>query len=381
MRLPSGRKETKTLKGQMKFIWEKLFAVVALSFFIAGIGSLANAIAVTWPGPQKVEIADGIYQFISPDVGADVDGNSIAVVTDHDVFVFDSNVLPATAHNVLTEIRKITSKPVRYVVNSHWHPDHWDGNEMYAKEFPDLEIIANEDTRRLMEQTMKVYVKTLEHQSADADKEIDNDLKTGKNSDGTPLSDKDRKDLQDQLRMEHDFMSEYRAMHPVLPTLTYGDKLTLYHGGRKFRIMHFVGNTLGDSALYLPKEKVLLTGDLLVYPVPYCADSHPTAWIESLKTLSRLDANVIVPGHGQVQHDMAYLNLVIDSLQSVVDQVHEALRRGMTLEETKKFVNLDPIRLKFTHDDPEQNANFLGNFSPIVRDAYDEATEELELYQ
>jgi glyoxylase-like metal-dependent hydrolase (beta-lactamase superfamily II) len=381
MRLPSGRKETKTLKGQMKFIWEKLFAVVALSFFIAGIGSLANAIVVTWPGPQKVEIADGIYQFISPDVGADVDGNSIAVVTDHDVLVFDSNVLPATAHNVLTEIRKITSKPVRYVVNSHWHPDHWDGNEMYAKEFPDLEIIANEDTRRLMEQTMKVYVKTLEHQSADADKEIDNDLKTGKNSDGTPLSDKDRKDLQDQLRMEHDFMSEYRAMHPVLPTLTYGDKLTLYHGGREFRIMHFVGNTLGDSALYLPKEKVLLTGDLLVYPVPYCADSHPTAWIESLKTLSRLDANVIVPGHGQAQHDMAYLNLVIDSLQSVVDQVHEALRRGMTLEETKKFVNLDPIRLKFTHDDPEQNANFLGNFSPIVRDAYDEATEELELYQ
>jgi glyoxylase-like metal-dependent hydrolase (beta-lactamase superfamily II) len=350
-------------------------------FIILAAGSLVNGFASTWAGPQKVDIAEGIYLFISPDVGADVDGNSIAVVTDHDILVFDSNVLPATARNVLTEIRKLTSKPVRYVVNSHWHPDHWDGNEMYAKEFPDLEIIANQETRRLMESTMKVYVKTLEHQSAQADQEIANDLKTGKSSDGTVLSEKDRKDLQEQQRLGRDFMSEYRSMHPVLPTLTYGDKLTLFHGGREFRIMHFVGNTVGDTALYLPKEKTLLTGDLLVYPVPYCADSHPTAWIESLRTLARLDATTIIPGHGQAQHDMNYMNLVIDSLQTVVDQVHEALQRGMTLEETKKFVNLDAIRLKFAHNDPDLNASFDGNFAPIVRQAYDEATEELELYQ
>jgi cyclase len=356
--------------------------VLALcTFIVVAGGFVVRGFATSWPGPQKVEVADGVYLFISPDVGADVDGNSIAVVTDHDVLVFDSNVLPATARNVLTEIRKITPRPVRYIVNSHWHPDHWDGNEIYAREFPDLEIIANQETRRLMENTMNVYVKTLDHQSAQADQEIANALKTGKTSDGSALSEKDRKDLVDQQRLSRNFMSEYRSMHPVLPTLTYGDKLTLYHGRREFRILHFVGNTAGDSALYLPKEKVLLTGDLLVSPVPYCADSHPTAWIESLKTLSRLDVNVIVPGHGQVQHDMTYLNLVIDSLQSVVDQVHEALRRGMTLEETKKFVNLDGIRLKFTHDDPEQNANFEGNFIPIVRQAYDEATEELELYQ
>jgi len=366
----------------MKSMRDKSVLVLAICFLIILVGGLCvGAFATTWPGPQKVEIAEGIYQFISPDVGADVDGNSIAVVTDHDILIFDSNVLPATARNVLTEIRKITPKPVRYVVNSHWHPDHWDGNEMYAREFPDLEIIANQDTRRLMAHTMNVYVKTLEHQSAQADQEIDNDLKTGKTSDGTVLSEKDRKDLQEQQRVSRDFMSEYRSLHPVLPTLAYGDKLTLYHGGREFRIIHFVGNTEGDSALYLPKEKVLLTGDLLVYPVPYCADSHPAAWIESLKALSRLDAKVIVPGHGQAQHDTTYLNLVIESLQSVEDQVHEALRRGMTLEETKKFVNLDPIRLKFTHDDPDQNANFQGNFVPIVRQVYDEATEELELYQ
>jgi cyclase len=366
----------------MKFMLDKSGLLLVMSFGALYANSFAGICAArTWQGPEEVKIGEGIYLFISPGVGADVDGNSIAVIADHDVLIFDSNVLPSTARNVLTEIRSLTPKPVRYVLNSHWHPDHWGGNEMYAKEFPDLEIIANQETRRLMENTMKVYVRTLEHQSAQTDLEIDNDLKSGKNSDGTALSEKDRKDLQEQQRLSHDFMDEYRAMHPVLPTLAYGDRLTLYHGGREFRIMHFVGNTLGDSAVYLPNEKVLLTGDLLVYPVPYCADSHPTAWIESLRALSRLDASVIVPGHGPAQHDMNYLNLVIESLQSVEDQVREALRRGMTLEETKKFVNLDPIRLKFTHDDPDLNASFQGNFAPIVGQVYDEATEELELHQ
>jgi cyclase len=366
----------------MKFMLDKSALVLALSSSVLYVSSCVDIrAAAAWQSPKTVEIDEGIYLFISPDVGADVDGNSIAVITDHDVLIFDANVLPSAARNVLTEIRKLTPKPVRYVLNSHWHPDHWGGNEMYAKEFPGLEIIANQDTRRLMENTTKVYGKTLEYQSAQANQEIDNDLKSGKNSDGTALSEKDRKDLQDQRRLSHDFMTEYRAMHPVLPTLAFGDRLTLYHGGREFRIMHFVGNTVGDSALYLPKEKVLLTGDLLVYPVPYCADSHPAAWIESLKTLSQLDVSVIVPGHGEAQHDMNYMNLVIESLKFVVDQVHEALRRGMTLEETKKFVNLDSIRLKFTHDDPDLNASFEGNFAPIVRQVYDEATEQLELYQ
>jgi glyoxylase-like metal-dependent hydrolase (beta-lactamase superfamily II) len=134
--------------------------------------------------------------------------------------------------------------------------------------------------------------------------------------------------------------------------------------------------------VYLPKEKILLAGDLLTAPVPFGADSHPRSWIESLKTLERLDADVIILGHGEAQHDKKYLQLLRESLESVTDQVHEALRRGMTLEETRKFVKFDTIRPKFTHDDANLNAEFDGNFAtPIVRQVYDEATEELELYQ
>jgi cyclase len=330
----------------------------ALFIAMLVVSCLAAAHALSATGPRPVQVASGIYQFISPEVAGNVDGNSVAVINDRDILVFDTSLLPASAQKVLTELRKITPKPVRYAANSHWHPDHSGGNEMYAKAFPDLEIIATESTRRLMENTMAVYIKTLEFESAQASGQ-----------------------LQSELQSQEQFLADYKSTRITLPTLTFGDSLTLYHGGREFRFMHFVGHTGGDMALFLPAEKVLLAGDLLAYPVPYCADSHPAAWIASLETLLRLDAKVIVPGHGEAQHDQTYLILVLDSLRMIEKQVHEALRRGLTLAETQKAVNLDPVRLRFTHNDAQLNESFDGNFTPIVRQMYDEATEGLELYQ
>jgi glyoxylase-like metal-dependent hydrolase (beta-lactamase superfamily II) len=348
-----------------------------------GHGGFPNASTDTPSRPQTVEAAKGVYLFSSPDFdGIEVNGNSIAVVCDHDVLVFDTNVLPSSAALVLNEIREISNKPVRYVVNSHWHPDHWDGNEVYAKRFPDLEIISSTDTRRLMENSMHIYGKTIEKLSADPAKQMQASLQTGKNPDGSAISDSDRKEFLKDLQIQKEFMAEYNAMHPVLPTLTFDRQLTLYHGGREIRLMQFVGNTAGDTVLYLPQEKTLIAGDLLTLPIPFGADSHPSQWIRSLKMLSSLDIDVIIPGHGPVQHDKAYLDLLIAALQSVVDQVHDALGRGLTLEQTRQVVKIDDIRKKFTRGDATLDAEFEGNFTqPIVRQVYDEATEELELYQ
>jgi cyclase len=77
-------------------------------------------------------------------------GNSVVIVNESHVLVFDTFARPSSAWAVLAEIRKITRNPVRYVVNSHWHPDHWSGNEVYAKEFPNAEFITTVETRRLM---------------------------------------------------------------------------------------------------------------------------------------------------------------------------------------------------------------------------------------
>jgi cyclase len=354
---------------------------LALALAAATSARAASVPVAPWPAPTRVELAPGIVQFTSPDVAGNVDGNSIAVITDSDVVMFDTTLLPATATSLLTELRTITAKPVRFVVNSHWHPDHSGGNDTFANAFPGVEIIASRETRRLMEDTSGVYVKTLEYEIAQSDQEINKDLKSGKTPDGKPLAAKDREELRAQLALEDRFLGEFKAEHSRLPTLTFDNALTLYHGGRELRLLTLPGHTAGDVALYLPADKILLAGDLLAYPVPFCADSHPSAWIASLEILSRLDAKIIVPGHGAAQHDEQYLTLVLESLRTIRRSVHEALGRGLTLAQTQKTVNLDAIRVSFTHGDPDLKAVFDGNFAPIVKQMYDEATEGLEQYQ
>jgi cyclase len=355
-------------------------AALALAIAASSVDS-ASAAEIPWPSPTRVDLAPGIFQFISPDIAGNVDGNSIAIVTDNDLVVFDTTLLPATATNIVKELRSITSKPVRLVINSHWHPDHTGGNDTFASVFPGLEIIASRETRQLMDDTANIYVKTLEYETAQTNREINKELKSGKTSDGKPLAAQDREDLRTQLAMEDRFLGEFKSERARLPTLTFDRALTLYHGGRELRLLALPGHTAGDVAIYLPTEKILLTGDLLAYPVPFCADSHPSAWIASLEVLSRLDTIMIVPGHGTAQRDQKYLTLVLESLRTIKRQVHEALGRGSTLAETQKAVNLDAIRGSFTHNDPDLNAIFDGNFTPIVRQMYDEATEGLEQYQ
>jgi cyclase len=341
----------------------------------------ARAPSANWPAPERVDLAPGIVQFISPDLAGNVDGNSIAILTDQDVVLFDATILPATADAVLKELRQLTPNPVRYLVNSHWHPDHSGGNEEFAKAFPELEIIASQRTRELMEDTAGVYIKTLEFESTQAYQEINKELKSGKTSDGQRLTRKDREDLLSQMTSGDRFLTEFKTMHPKLPTLTFADTLTFFHGGREFRFFRLPGHTAGDIAVYLPAEKILLTGDLLVYPVPFCADSYPSDWIASLEALSRLNARIIVPGHGGAQLDSAFLQLVLGSFRSIRQQVRDALHRGLTLQETQKAISLASMRTQFTHDDPNLNAVFDGNFTPIVRRFYDELTEGLQQYQ
>src|ERR1043165_6713919 len=97
------------------------------------------------------KIAEGVYLFTTTPYGdVGLSGNSVAVLSRDGVLVFDACGTPETAATILAEIRKLTEQPVRYLVNSHWHWDHWGGNQVYLAAFPGLQIISHEKTRELM---------------------------------------------------------------------------------------------------------------------------------------------------------------------------------------------------------------------------------------
>jgi glyoxylase-like metal-dependent hydrolase (beta-lactamase superfamily II) len=335
----------------------------------------AAAAAESGVAVERVRIAGGIYQFMTAPDGYVPNGNSVAIVNDDDVLVFDTFSRPSTARTVLAEIRKITDKPVRYVVNSHWHPDHWSGNEVYAQEYPRLEIIASEETLSLMRNTANAWPAMRSAKLRKDETDLEEELRSGKEADGTILTEDRRRRDEDDVRLERDFTAEALTVKRTYPTLTYGDTMTIRHGGREFRFMSMVGDARGSTVLYLPGEKILVTGDVISYPVPYFTPPL-SEHARSLRTLGQIEADVIVPGHGPAWRDKGFLNLEAELLESIVRQVGEAARKGLvTLEEIQKAVDVEPLRVKFTRDDRDLDVKFRRYVARMVENAAREARD------
>jgi cyclase len=315
---------------------------------------------------RKIAIADGIYQFMTMRDAYVRQLNSVVIVNANDVLVFDTNTRPSSARIILAEISKITDKPVRYVVNSHWHPDHWSGNEVYAQAFPGLEIIATEQTRLFMENTAPAWPARFSAELKGRQAEFEREVSTGKQEDGTVFSPDDRRQAEDDLQNYKTFVDEALGLHRTYPTLTYVDKLTLFHGGREFRFMSVTGDADGTTVLYLPKEKVLITGDAVSYPIPYVS-SLPSLQAATLRALAQLDVDVLVPGHGPAFRDKNFLNLQLELLESVIRGVHGALQMGtLTLDEVQKAVTVEELREKFTRNDPDLDARYRQRVKQLV---------------
>jgi glyoxylase-like metal-dependent hydrolase (beta-lactamase superfamily II) len=164
-----------------------------------------------------------------------------------------------------------------------------------------------------------------------------------------------------------------------LTTLTFADKLDIDLGNSEVQVKYLGrGNTRGDAIVYLPKEKILVAGDLLVHPIPYTYDGYPTEWIETLQKMALLDAETIVPGHGPILHDKTYLYLVRDLMKSAVEQVRARIRQigfpgSHSVEDVKASVDLTPFRARFAGDDKDLQAEFDDMTAHLVKIVFNEA--------
>ena len=181
--------------------------------------------------------------------------------------------------------------------------------------------------------------------------------------DGKPLSPRDRELLTQQIAETENEIANFRAFRYEPPTMTFDHEMTIDLGHREVRVEHLGrGNTPGDAFVFLPAEKVLVTGDLLDSPVPYMRMSFPHEWVGVLRAMSQMDPSVIVPGHGAVMHDAVYLNQVIALLDSVIRQVHEQVPHLAVNSKTKQIdvndlhVDLASFRAAMTGGDADNLA-------------------------
>lgn len=323
------------------------------------------------------QIAPGIYAFIAPDgVTPIVSGNSTVIIGDSAVAVVDAGQFPSVARAQIAAIRTLTSKPVRYVINSHWHPDHWVGNAEYAKAFPGVAIISTRVTREMAMTKALPFMQGKYRQDAAAF--VKQLLASGKRPDSTPLTPQQLQYYRYALPQLEELSAELDGFTPVPPNVLFSDTLTLMLGGtREVRVM-WLGraNTGGDAVTYVPDAKVLMTGDLVVHPYPYAIGSFIGEWIEAMQKLEAIDATVIVPGHGEIEHDKSYLMRVSKALAALQSQASALQKQGLTLADARKKADFAALRTEFCGDDSWCQFGFDGVFvGPGFGRAYREAKE------
>lgn len=292
-----------------------------------------------------------------------VEGNVTIIINEQDVVVVDAGGAPLAARNTIAEIRKLTSKPVRYVINTHDHVDHTLGNQEYAKTFPGVEIIAHPRTRENLDSDGRKYVADT-IKNFDTRKERSAELFKRLAAENEPGADKviaywERYSNEDIFPRTE----EYRQAVITLPTVTFDKKLTLYRGSRTIELLFLgQGDTPGDVVVYLPQEKIVCTGDMVTEPIPYGFSVKPLEWLATLGKLSDLDFEYLIPGHGEVQQGKAYLRKVMGLLQAVQTQVRAAVAAGLDLEATRKQVDLARFIEEFAQGDPVRRYRFQGWF-------------------
>jgi cyclase len=335
----------------------------------------AMSVAVTPMCAQSerkvTKLADGVYE-----IQHEPNGNTTVIVGDRQVFVVDTCYAPSAARDDIAQVRQWTDRPVSFVLNTHFHNDHNLGNRIYMDAFPALTIIAHVETKKEMDLFGPGSAMRDEKDLAGLQKM----LETGKTQSGRALTEAEKTEVKTDLAQRTPIQEEIKKLKFQSATLTFDHDFSIDLGNREVQVKFLGrGNTGGDAVAYLPKEKIVVAGDLVVYPIPYTYDGYPSEWIQTLQNLAQLDADTIVPGHGPVLHDKTHIYLMREWMKSAVDQMNEKLRQTapamfQTLDDVKGGVDLKPFRQRFAGNDKDLGDAYDDAAANLIKVTYEEAT-------
>jgi cyclase len=262
------------------------------------------------------KVTEGVWAAIARPLPV-INCNAAVIVLEDGVMVVDSHSKPSAARALMAQIRAITDKPVKWVVNTHFHWDHYQGNQAYVGAWPSgTEIIASHATREAIESRGIPRVK---HEIVTVPRELER-LRAER---ARATLETDRSRLDDEIRTRESYLAELRSMQVTLPSLTFEKSLVLHRGAR---------------SVYLPQDKVIATGDLLHGWMPYMADSYPYDWIRTLEAAAALDFDNVIAGHGDVMHGKDRFGLWARYFRDLMREAGDAYARGDTPAEAREKV-------------------------------------------
>jgi glyoxylase-like metal-dependent hydrolase (beta-lactamase superfamily II) len=289
---------------------------------------------------EFVKVADGVHAAVAAPAYK-VNCNTAIIESDGGVIVVDTHSKPSAARVIIDRIREITTKPVRYVINTHFHWDHWHGNEAYPAAYPHAEIVTNQITREAMRNKGLKRIHDHVRQVPAEIAKLEADL--------AKASAADREKIERDLKLAKAYLGEVSALKPALPTITFEQTMRLYRRDREIQLVHLGrAHTEGDVFVYLPKEKIVITGDAVIGWTPYMGDGYPEDWAGTVDRLAQLDFDRMIMGHGDVA-GRDWLGTFRGYVGDMVAAVREEVATGATLDEVKARV---PAKLAARYETP-----------------------------
>jgi glyoxylase-like metal-dependent hydrolase (beta-lactamase superfamily II) len=273
------------------------------------------------------QIGSGLYAFT-----AGGDPNSGVIVGDDSVMVIDAQATPALTAEVVAHVAKITDKPIRYVLLTHYHAVRTLG----VSAFKGAEILASDATRAL-------------------------------------IAERGKQDMESEMARFPRLFAGGETPALAFPTVTFPDQLSVWLGRREVRVMHIGrGHTAGDVIAVVPDVGAVFTGDLVANQAAcYCGDAYVNEWRAALDNLAEMQAAVLLPGRGAALTAAPHVADAIaqtgDFLETLATSVNDSVAKARSLKDAFDFARLamDPKFRAF--------ANYEHCLPFDVARAYDEA--------
>jgi len=310
------------------------------------------------------KVADGVYCAVARAQAA-INSNAGIFVNSQDVLVVDSHSKPSAVASLLAQIKKeVTPKPVRFVVNSHFHWDHMQGNPAYRAGGAKVDFLASEPTKKLMaelglkrlQETLETAGKQLEAMQARLSK---------------AATEPEKAFCREQIGQIKAYQAEMKSVSVELPTIAFARSHVIKDPAHDLHVeFHGHAHTAGDVIVFSPQKRVAATGDMIHGFLPYAGDAFPTTWPQTIDSVGKLAFDRILPGHGPVHQSKQRMIHMRNYIEELAARVAEGKKAGKTAAELQKTITVESLKSlqadgysKFLH---ENLTRFFPNFGPAA---------------
>ena len=324
------------------------------------------------------KVADGIY-FAHARPQAMLNCNAAIFVRSKDVVVVDAHSKPSAATSLIHQIkREITGKPVRYVVNTHFHWDHTQGDHAYRLTGEKVDFIASAATKQLMSDLAVARMKA----SVGA---VPQQIDALRVRAARSTSAAEKAFCADEIAQMEAYQADLKDYTLELPTITFDRSYLLRDPAFDLHIdFHGHSHTAGDIFVFCPQQRVIATGDAIHGFLPNIADGFPRVWPGTIDTVGQADFKSIMGGHGPLQTDRTVMINQRNYIEELTGKVAEGKKAGLSVAEMQKRFTVASLKSlqsngyqEFLVRTSEQSNAHFGKMPPLqvgvngnIRDVY-----------